>query len=250
MKAASRNGFIVEIKQLEKRFGFKPVLRKLNLTVRNGDFLALFGPNGAGKTTLIQILCTLMQPTSGTVYVAGFDTRYHRESISKSMGIISHHPFLYSNLTADENLRFYGIMYGVGNLNERIQKLFEIVGLSAYANERVQTFSRGMQQRLSLARAIIHDPEILLLDEPYTGLDQRGADTLRHILASFQQQGKTAIMTSHDLNRGMELCNRAAILNSGKLVYDESVDDTVKNSFPHTYSALTQRKPLTLSIDR
>lgn len=248
--AASRNGFIIEIKQLEKRFGFKPVLRKLDLSVRKGDFLALFGPNGAGKTTLIQILCTLMQPTSGRVYIAGYDTRYHRETISKSMGIISHHPFLYSNLTAGENLRFYGIMYGVGNLNKRIQQLLEIVGLRAYANERVQTFSRGMQQRLSLARAIVHDPEILLLDEPYTGLDQRGADILRHILASFQQQGKTVIMTSHDLVKGMELCNRAAIINSGKLVYDEVVAETVKNSFAHIYSALTQRKPLTLSIEQ
>jgi ABC-type multidrug transport system ATPase subunit len=234
--------YIIETERLEKKFGFKTVLRKVDLFLKKGDFLTLFGPNGAGKTTLIHILSTVMLPTSGTARIAGFDTRYDREAISKVIGVISHDTFLYSNLTAYENLKFYGMMYGVLPLNQKIEQSIEWVGLSQYMNDRVQTFSRGMQQRLSVARAMIHDPLILFLDEPYTGLDQHGAEHLKQILQEFRSQKKTIIMTSHDIDRGLELCNRTAILNSGTFVYEEEISKLSKGDFKQTYLKLTGRK--------
>ncbi len=248
MRASTQIEYIIEIRDLGKRFGFRPVLQKINLFLKRGDFLALFGPNGAGKTTLIRILCALMRPTSGKICVAGFDTRHKREAVSSVIGVISHNPFLYPDLTAFENLKFYGMMYSVCRLNERIAHLMELVGLSEFADERVMTFSRGMQQRLSVARAIIHGPEILLLDEPYTGLDQRGAEKLRQILINFRDQGKTVVMTSHDLHKGLELCNRAAILNSGKLVYDEYRVNENADNFKETYLNYTASKQPAFSI--
>ncbi len=248
MKAFSPSGYIIEVRDLAKRFGFRPVLQKINLHLRKGDFLALFGPNGAGKTTLIRILCALMQPTSGTIHVAGFDTRRQRQAVSKVMGVISHNPFLYPELTAFENLKFFGMMYAVRRLNDRIAHLLELMGLAGVADERVMAFSRGMQQRLSVARAIIHDPAILLLDEPYTGLDQQGSEKLRQILADFRNQGKTVVMTSHDLDKGLEFCNRAAILNSGKLVYNQSLVNGIALDFKQAYFRHTAAKSPVLSI--
>lgn len=232
---------IIEVQKLEKKFGYKTVLRKMDLSLIKGEFLALFGPNGAGKTTLIHILCALMQPSAGRAWVAGFDTRDDRQAVSRTVGVISHQPYLYPHLTAFENLKFYGTMYGVERLNERIEQLIAMVGLEAVADERVQNFSRGMQQRLSVARAIIHGPAILLLDEPYTGLDQHGAETLRQILLHFRSEGKTIVMTSHDLNKGLELCHRAAILNSGRLIYNEYLTGAAGEDFKQIYPALTEK---------
>ncbi len=171
-------------------------MRNVDLLLRSGDFLALFGHNGAGKTTLIHILSSLILPTSGTVRIAGFDSQDNREALRKVIGVISHHTFLYNNLTAFENLKFYGTMYEVTNLNDKIEEVLELVGLPEYVNDQVHTFSRGMQQRLSVARAILHDPMVLFLDEPYTGLDQHGAEILKRLLGEFRDRGKTIVMTS------------------------------------------------------
>ena len=235
MEQVPNQDFIIEVKGLVKKFGFKTVLRKTDLFLKRGDFLALFGPNGAGKTTLIQILSSLMLPTSGTVRISGLDTQGDKEAIHRIVGVISHQPFLYNNLTAFENLKFYGLMYDVSNLKKRIEELLERVGLSVYRNDPVRTFSRGMQQRLSVARAIIHDPLILYLDEPYNGLDQQGAQDLKYLLKGFKNMGKTVIMTSHNLDRGLELCSHAAILNSGRLVYKEEIIKIRKEDFKQTY---------------
>ncbi|MFH2011728.1 MAG: heme ABC exporter ATP-binding protein CcmA [Pseudomonadota bacterium] len=229
------DNYIVEAKGLVKKFGFKTVLRNIDLSLKKGDFLALFGPNGAGKTTLIQILCSLMRPTSGNVRVAGFDAGYDREALHKVIGVISHNTFLYNNLSAYENLKFYGKMYNVMNLEERIKEVSGLVGLKEYINDHVQTFSRGMQQRLSVARAIIHDPLILFLDEPFTGMDQHGVEDFKQILKKFRDQGRTIVMTSHDLDRGLELCTQAAILKSGNLVYKEEISKIIQNDFKDIY---------------
>ncbi|MFA4910986.1 MAG: heme ABC exporter ATP-binding protein CcmA [Desulfobacteria bacterium] len=231
----SKDNYIIEAKGLVKKFGFKTVLRKIDLSLKKGDFLTLFGPNGAGKTTLIQILCSLMQPTSGRVFIAGFDTRYDREALHKVIGVISHNTFLYNNLSAYENLKFYGKMYQVMNLKERIEEVIELVGLRGYMDDHVQTFSRGMQQRLSVARAIIHNPLIFFLDEPFTGLDQHGVEDFKQLLRKFRDQGKTIVMASHDLDRGLELCTQAAILKSGTLVYKENVSKIIQDDFKEIY---------------
>lgn len=233
---------IIEAEGLIKRFGFRTVLRKIDLSLRKGNFLALFGPNGAGKTTLIRILCTLMLPTSGRVQVAGIDTRYHREVLRRTIGIISHQTFLYDNLSAFENLKFYGMMYDIKRLNHRVEELLELVGLSEYGSDPVRIFSRGMQQRLSVARSIIHDPTLLFLDEPYTGLDQHGSEDLKQLLRRFREKGKTMIMTSHNIDRGLELCDQVAILKAGKLVYREELSPTVKDRFKTIYQELTEMK--------
>lgn len=185
-----------------------------------------------------------MRPTSGEICIAGFDLPHDSESLRQVIGVISHNTFLYTNLSADENLRFYGMMYGVPKLNKRIEEVMALVGLSKHLKDRVQTFSRGMQQRLSVARAIIHDPLILFLDEPYTGLDQHGGEELKQLLENFRDQKKTIIMTSHDLDRGLELCTQAAILRSGRLVYKEDIANIDKGDFKNTYLKFTVKKPL------
>jgi len=255
MDELSGQNYSVEAWGLIKKFGFKTALRKVDLFLKPGDCLALFGPNGAGKTTLIQMLCSLMLPTSGKVIIAGFDTRYHRVIMHRLIGVISHDTFLYDNLTAVENLNFYGRMYNVPQLNARIDDLLGRVGLSGYENNPVQTYSRGMKQRLSVARAIIHDPVVLLLDEPYTGLDHQGAEDLQRLLNQFRDQRKTIVLTSHNLDRGLELCSHAAVLKAGQLIYHEDIDKINKKDFKQIYMKLTGEKtwpvqmPLQISFE-
>jgi heme ABC exporter ATP-binding subunit CcmA len=244
----SEEEYIIEAKGLVKKFGYRTVLRKVDLSLKKGDFLALFGHNGAGKTTLIRILCSLMRPTSGEVRVAGFDPLHEREALCRTIGVISHQSFLYKNLSAIENLRFYGRMYDVPNLKNRIDSLLEQVGLMEYRDDPVQTFSRGMQQRLSVARAIIHDPLILFLDEPYTGLDQHGVEDLRNLLIKFKNQDKTILMTSHDIDRGLELCDQSAILKSGRLVFKEEMTTLLKDDFKQIYFNLTGERALSTGM--
>jgi heme exporter protein A len=217
----------VEIEGLKKRFGLAWALNQIDLNLHQGELLAVFGPNGAGKTTLIRILSTLMRPTSGRITLLGYDLEKEADRLRKSIGVLTHHPLLFDNLTAQENLKFYGQMFGVHNLKARIDKLLNDVGLIEHRNQAVGTYSRGMQQRLAIARALIHEPPLLLLDEPYTGLDQNGIAFLTEILKAFMNQGKTVVMTSHDLERGLALCSQAAILNNGRLVYygDPSISE-------------------------
>lgn len=232
--------YAIEVRALTKRFGYKRALNGVNLSLNGGECLAIFGPNGAGKTTLIRILSSLMRPTSGEVIVGGYDAKSEGEDLRRIIGVISHNTFLYDNLTAFENLRFYGRMYGVQGLEERIEEVLGLAGLRGQRHERVQTFSRGMQQRLSVARAILHEPAILLLDEPYTGLDQNGIQRLKGILGGFRDRGKTMIMTSHDLQRGLEMCSRVAILHSGVIVYNEDISRIVRKDFQEIYSHHTE----------
>lgn len=232
--------YAIDVRALTKRFGYKRALNGVNLSLNGGECLAIFGPNGAGKTTLIRILSSLMRPTSGEVIVGGYDAKSEGEDLRRIIGVISHNTFLYDNLTAFENLRFYGRMYGVQGLEERIEEVLGLAGLRGQRHERVQTFSRGMQQRLSVARAILHEPAILLLDEPYTGLDQNGIQRLKGILGGFRDRGKTMIMTSHDLQRGLEMCSRVAILHSGVIVYNEDISRIVRKDFQEIYSHHTE----------
>ncbi len=209
----------IRIDALTKRFGFTWALNDISFTLNQGEFLAVFGPNGAGKTTLIRILSTLMNPTSGRGTLLGYSLEDEGETVRKAIGVLTHHPLLFPTLTGYENLKFYGQMFEVKNLKARIDELFREVGLIEHRDQLVETFSRGMQQRLAIARAFIHAPRLLLLDEPYTGLDQDGIAFLRQRLRDFLDEGKTVVMTCHDFGKGLELCTKAAILNEGHLVY-------------------------------
>lgn len=231
---------IISIKGLSKSFGNHHVLKNIDLDIKKGDFITIFGPNGAGKTTLMKIMSTLVPPSSGSIVVDGFDVADEPVDIRKQIGSISHETYLYSELTAEENLRFFGRMYDMDkeHLDARVDELLQQVGLEYRSNDRVGTFSRGMKQRLSIARALIHEPSILFLDEPYTGLDQHASSTFENVLNGLDAQNTTKIMISHNMDRSLKLCNRVMILNGGKIVFDEprhnagSIDD-----FKNTYES-------------
>jgi heme exporter protein A len=210
----------IEVHKLTKAFGHHVALRGVDLTVMEGEFLTLFGPNGAGKTTLIRIAASLARPTAGTVRIQGNDLSKVATSLRRNVGLISHNPLLYGDLTPDENLRFFARMYDLSAGDERIDNVLEQVGLAARRRDPVRTFSRGMVQRLAIARAILHDPAIMLLDEPYTGLDLQAADMLRLVLQELAALNRTVVLTTHNLEQGLEMCDRAAILNRGKVVWE------------------------------
>lgn len=198
-----------------KAYGLKPALRGVDFRVEAGEFVAVLGPNGAGKTTLLRILASLARPTTGRVRMAGCDVPRQAARVRRLLGFVSHQPLLYGDLTAEENLRFYGRLYDVRRVAERVDEVLERVGLSARRRELVREFSRGMQQRLAIARAILHDPEVMLLDEPYTGLDQEAAEMLDELLRDAAARGRTVVMTSHDLDRATKLAARVDILAKG-----------------------------------
>jgi heme exporter protein A len=210
---------LVEARALEKWFGPHPAVRKLDFTLRSGEFLTLFGPNGAGKTTLLKMLAGSLKPTRGELRFAaaeGDDEHAWRRRI----GVLSHQTYLYSQLSAEENLRFYARLYALPDVRARIEELLTQVGLLDRAGELVRTFSRGMQQRLALARTLLHDPQMVLLDEPYTGLDPHAARMLRGVLAYLRDGRRTILLVTHNLSQGLELADRVVIQVAGRWVYD------------------------------
>lgn len=220
---------------LTKAFGPILALKGVDIRLEKGEFLTILGPNGAGKTTLIKILATLMRPTSGKVRIAGHDLADGGEALRQRIGVISHQTYLYENLTAYENLRFYGRMYGVGDLDGRIDQVMEEVGLKGRRDHLVRTYSRGMQQRLSIARALIHSPSVLLLDEPYTGLDQHATRMLTDLLIRLRDGERTVVLTTHQLAQGLELSDFVAILVGGRILYWEKVKGLDINDLEEAY---------------
>ena len=218
-EAVLHAGVMVYVEGVTKRFGTVWALRGINLQLAPGRCLGLFGPNGAGKSTLFSVLATLTRPLAGTICIAGHNVVQQAEKVRPLLGVLSHRTFLYGHLTAAENLKFYGQMFGVQQLPMRIQEVLQAVGLETHAQQFVRTYSRGMQQRLAIARAILHHPTVLLLDEPYTSLDPRAVAHLQQLLHQFRAAGSTIIMSTHDIQRGLELCDDIAILCRGKIVY-------------------------------
>lgn len=206
---------MISVKKLVKRFGLKTVLRGLDFEVQPGEFVALLGPNGAGKTTFLRILSSLSRPSLGNVKVADFHLPKEAAQVRARLGVVSHLPLLYGDLTAEENLRFYARMYNLPNIDARITEVLEMVGLENRRRDLVRTYSRGMQQRLAIGRAVLHDPDVILFDEPYTGLDQDASSMLDGVLKTVAAQGRTVVMTSHDLARAEELATRFDVLSRG-----------------------------------
>ncbi len=206
---------MIEVRKLVKRFGMKTVLRGLDFEVKEGEFVALLGPNGAGKTTFLRILASLARSSLGEIRIAGYRLPEQAAAVRRKLGVVSHLPLLYGDLTAEENLRFYGRLYDVPALNERLNDVLDLVGLAPRRRDLVRTFSRGMQQRLSIGRAILHDPDVLLFDEPHTGLDQEACDMLDRLLREVAVRGRTVVMTSHDLVRVEDLASRFDVLSQG-----------------------------------
>ena len=213
---------MIEVKKLVKRFGMKSVLRGVDFHVERGEFVALLGPNGAGKTTFLRILSSLARPSLGEVKVAGYSLPNQAAQVRARLGVVSHMPLLYGDLTAQENLEFYARMYGLADPQSRINEVLDMVGLESRRNDLVRTFSRGMAQRLAIGRAVLHDPEVILFDEPYTGLDQDASSMLDEVLKSVAAQGRTVVMTSHDLARAEDLATRFDILTRGVIAASSS----------------------------
>ena len=227
----------VKVQGLTKSFGNHLALRGIDLEVSQGESLVIFGPNGAGKTTLIKVLATIMNPSSGRVLLDGLSLKSSVEEIQRRIGVVSHQTFLYSNLTAYENLKFYSRMYDVPSSKERLSEVVAMVGMTSRLYDRVGTLSRGMQQRLSIARALLHRPAVMLLDEPETGLDQQATSLLWEALKAEGGGKRTIILTSHSLERGLEVCDQVAILARGKIAFRRPRQDLdlagLKEAYQH-----------------
>jgi len=224
----------LEVRGLTRAFGVRKALDGVDLDLPERAFLSVFGPNGAGKTTLIKVLTTLLNPTNGTAQVLGMDVVSDAVELRTHIGLISHSPLLYPDLTAEENLLFFADMYGVEQPEARVAELLEAVELDHRKLDLTRTFSRGMLQRLSIARALLHRPEVLFLDEPYSGLDPHAMDILDGLIA--QTRGNHPfVMIRHDRDKGLELCSHALILAKGRVVMFERREDIDDAAFRQTY---------------
>ena len=230
---------MIDVKGLVKTFGLMSVLRGLEFHVDRGEFVALVGPNGAGKTTFLRILASLSRPSMGEVRVAGYRLPSQAAAVRIRLGVVSHQPLLYGDLTAEENLNFYSRMYGVADPERRVGAVLEMVGLKARRRDLVRKFSRGMQQRLAIGRAILHDPDVLLFDEPHTGLDQEAAAMLDTLLRDVAVRGRTVVMTSHNLDRAADLAQRIDILSKGVIAASVKRAEIDPLELPKLYRSVT-----------
>ncbi len=232
---------IIDVQALVKTYDLLPVLRKLSLQIQRGEFVALLGPNGSGKSTLLRLLCGLSRPTAGTIRIGGWDLPKEAAAVRAQLGLVSHKAILYDTLTAQENLRFFARLYNLpaASIDTRITEMLTQVGLARRAHDLVRTFSRGMLQRLSIARALLHNPDILLLDEPYTGLDQDASRVLDDLLRAAHADGRTILMTTHDLSRAAILPTRIIILSRGVIGYDAPASQTDALALAALYTDIT-----------
>ena len=217
-EAASDN-LAIEAQGLAKQFGPHVALEQVNLALGPNERLALVGPNGAGKTTLIAVLGTLLRPSAGSLRIMGFDTAENPNAARRHVGVVAHRTYLYAELSARENLLFYGRLYGTPALAERVDALLKLVDIYPRRHDHVANLSRGMQQRVALARALVHDPAALLLDEPDTGLDQEHLELLAALVQGRAIRPRAVVLTTHNLERALALCDRVAVLARGRLVY-------------------------------
>ena len=204
---------------LKKTYGLKPILRGIDLNVQQSERIAILGSNGTGKTTLLRILAGLTKPSAGTITIEGFDIVQDAQAVRQRVGFVAHQPYLYEELTALENLLFFGRMYNVKHAQERAVMLLQRVGLEKRMRERINTFSRGQVQRLAWARALLHTPHLLLLDEPDTGLDQEGQALIDALLQEHTERAGTTLFTTHQLERALNLGTQVVLLNKGRIVY-------------------------------
>ncbi len=211
---------MIRAHNLSKKFGFTEALSNVSFTLEQGQFAALLGVNGAGKTTLVRILSTLSRASTGEVQMAGLDAYKKSLQVRRLVGVMSHLSFLYPELTAVENLQFYAAMYRVPHGGQRVNRLLQDVGLAERRFEPVRTFSRGMQQRLALARAVLHQPKILLLDEPFAGLDINATAFLTEMVRDSVKKGVTVLLTTHFVDFALREARRILVLRRGELVLD------------------------------
>ena len=224
----------LEVKKLTKVFGDRKALDNVSFSLPQGAFLSIFGPNGAGKTTMLRMLSTLARPTSGTIRVMGIDAKEDPDKVRDHIGLISHNSMLYPDLTAMENMMFVARLYGVVDPEARVRELLRAVELDHRRFDSVRTFSRGMTQRLSIARALINDPDVVFLDEPYAGLDPHAVEIFDELIASLRE-GHTFVMVSHDLQKGFAACTHAMMLARGRAMVCSPKDELDFDEFKGLY---------------
>jgi heme exporter protein A len=231
----------IEARRVGKHFGHAVALKGVDLSLPQGEFLTLFGPNGAGKTTLIRILATLARPSEGEIRLFGLTLAQASSDLRRRIGVVSHKSFLYGALTAYQNLLFYARMFDLDGPRQRVEAILERVGLAHRMHDPVGTFSRGLEQRCAIARALIHDPDLLLFDEPFTGLDPEAADQLAGLLHQLHDSARTVLLTSHDLNRGAEMADQIAILASGRVTYRARREEFAGTDLADLYRTATRK---------
>lgn len=239
-QAPPTTGRVVEARGLVREYGAVVAVDGVDLSLAEGDFLTIFGPNGAGKSSLLGMLGGALRPTSGSVSLRGEPLDFGDPDWRRSIGMVSHRGFLYPQLTVAENLLFYGRLFGLGDLATRIPERLERVGLAARAGFAVHKLSHGMRQRLALARALLHDPELVLLDEPYTGLDPAAAGVLRQVLEELGDTRRTVVMVTHNLTEGLALATRVAIQVAGRLVWEADSDAIDRAGFERRYHEVVE----------
>jgi heme exporter protein A len=212
----------VAVEDLSKRFGRTRALDRVSVQIDAGAAVAVLGPNGAGKTTFLRLCATLLRPSSGRLELLGIDAAERGAAVRRRIGFVGHESLLYPDLSPSENLTFYARLFGLADAHERVPAFLEQMGLVGWSHRPVRTLSRGQLQRCALARALLHEPELLILDEPYTGLDFAAADRLQALLENTHQRGTTLLMSTHDLGRGLALCSTALVLTAGRLVFHGS----------------------------
>lgn len=235
------NAPMIDLQAVVKMYGPMAVLRKLDLGVARGEFVALLGPNGAGKSTLLKLLAGLTRPNSGVIRVGGWELPREAAAVRAQLGLVSHESLLYDSLSAAENLRFFARLYDVPDADARIAELLSMVGLEKRARDKVRTFSRGMQQRLSIARALLHHPHVLLMDEPYSGLDQDAAAMLDGLLLQAHAEGHTILMVTHQLDRVISVASRVVIVSRGVVAYDAPTAGLEYSELASQYTRATNR---------
>lgn len=225
-------------RDLVRSFGPRRAVDGVSLSLVAGDCLALFGPNGAGKTTLLRMLGGLLRPTSGSASIEGVSLPGGAD-VRVRMGLVSHQTMLYDALTARENVEFAARMYGVSDVRGAAERVLQRLGAGSFADVRVRSLSRGMQQRVSVARAIVHQPSVLLADEPFTGLDAAGASALTGMLADLRDSGATIIIVTHNLDEALSLCTAAAIMRDGRFVRLDRAPIPARDEYTALYRELS-----------
>lgn len=227
----------IDARGISKSYGRTQVLRELDLQVPWGQTLTVLGPNGSGKTTLIKALVTLAQPDSGEIHINGLSTRRRGAHVRRVIGVVTHEPLLYDGLTGAENLRFFARMFALDRIEERISAVAAQMGVTDRLDTRVGTLSHGMRRRFSIARALLHSPRVLIMDEPESGLDQQALKLLEDLISDKSNPNRTILMTTHNIGRGIALADRVAILSRGRIVHDGAPDDSAARAAYRQHTA-------------
>ena len=234
------DGPAIKVESLYKGFGGPPILRGLNLEVEWGRSLVIFGANGSGKTTLLRLLATRYKPDRGRIRLAGLETRNAAASIRRLIGVVGHQPMVYQNMTCEENLTFFARMYGLDKVDGRVGNVLNQVGLDARRHQRVRTLSHGMQKRLAMARAVLHDPPILLMDEPESGLDQGALERMEFLRQTDSGSRRTIVVATHNVEWGLGWGESVAVLRGGGIAYEAPKDGLDEAAFRRAYGDLGQ----------